>query len=177
MAIILMAIILIILIYLRDKKYYLKENEKRKEIENNINKINYKSIYKAKRYVITLNELNFYTILIDIVKEMDMILFSQVALYNIIETKGNNQTAFNKIRSKTIDFVIVDKNNCRIKLCIELDDYTHKKQNRIERDKFINQLFNDLNINLIRFKVSNYYNKEALKKRIKESMKEHYYID
>lgn len=177
MTIILITLLLLILIYLRDKKYYLKEKEKQKEIENNINEIDYKNIYKPKRYIITLNELNFYTILIEIVKEMDMILFSQVALYNIIETKNNNQAAFNKIRSKTIDFVIVDKNNCRIKLCIELDDYTHKKQDRIERDKFINKLFDDLNINLIRFKVSNYYNKEALKKRIKENIKENYYID
>ena len=106
-----------------------------------------------------------------------MILFSQVSLYNIVETKYNNQAAFNKIRSKTIDFVIVDKINCRIKLCIELDDETHKQANRIERDKFINELFKQLEINLIRFKVSNYYNKEALKKRIQESIIEHYYID
>ena len=149
-------------------QYDKKENEE---------KINYKDIYKPKRYITTINELNFYSILLEIVKELDMILFSQVSLYNIVETKYNNQAAFNKIRSKTIDFVIVDKNNCKIKLCIELDDETHKQANRIERDKFINELFKQLEINLIRFKVSNYYNKEALKKRIQESIIEHYYID
>lgn len=174
MIIIFITIMLIILILLKDKKYL---REKEKKIQNDRNEINYQEIYKPKRYVITLNELNFYIILLEIVKELDMILFSQVALYNIIETKNNNQGAFNKIRSKTIDFVIVDKNNCKIKLCIELDDYTHKKQDRIERDNFINKVFKDLNINLLRFKVSNYYNKDALKKRIQESIKENYYID
>lgn len=139
--------------------------------------INYKDIYRPKRYITTLTELKFYNILLEITKELDLILFSQVSLYNIIETKNNNQAAFNKIRSKTIDFVLADKNNCRIKLCIELDDYTHNRYDRKQRDNFINKLFKDLEIDFLRFKASNYYDKEALKKRIQESIKEHYYID
>lgn len=170
---IIITIILIIILKQIDKKQL--ENNKLKK--NNIEEINYKNIYRPKRYVISLTELNFYNVLLEIAKEMDLILFSQVSLYNIVETKYNNQTAFNKIRSKTIDFVLVDKNNCRIKLCIELDDYTHKRYDRMERDKFINKLFSDLEIDLIRFKASNYYNKEALKKIIQESIKEHYYTN
>lgn len=172
---ILIIIIFIYLIKKIDKQQYQNKN---KCINNKVEtETNYKDIYKPKKYIITLTELNFYNILLEIAKELDLILFSQVSLYNIIETKYNNQSAFNKIKSKTIDFVLVDKNNCRIKLCIELDDYTHNRYDRIERDKFINKLFSDLEIDLIRFKASNYYNKEALKKRIQESIHEHYYIN
>lgn len=173
--IILISILILLIINRNNNKNNNIYKENRSNNNNNEEEINYATIYRPKRYVTTLTELNFYTILLEIAKELDLILFSQVALYNIVETKYNNQGAFNKIRSKTIDFVLVDKNNCRIKLCIELDDYTHNRQNRIERDKFVNKLFNDLDIDLIRFKASNYYNKDALKKRIQESIHEHYY--
>lgn len=195
MPILTLIIIIIVIIILNKKskdKYEFKQNKNLKLVydENNINSlnenkdkkienksINYNAYYKPKRYITSLTELKFYTILLEIAKELDLILFAQVSLYNIIETKQTpyKQTYFNKISSKTIDFVLVDKNNCRIKLCIELDDYTHKRKNRQERDKFINELFKSLEINLIRFNASNYYNKEALKKRIQESIVEHYY--
>lgn len=51
--------------------------------------IDYKNFYKPKRYLITLNELKFYNILLEIAKELDLILFSQVSLYNILETRNN----------------------------------------------------------------------------------------
>ena len=154
------------------------------DIPNSINenKINYSDYYKPKRYVITLNELNFYTVLMEVAKELDLILFSQVSLYNILETKTNldsstKTTYFNKIASKSIDFVLVDKKDCRIKLCIELDDSTHNKKNRIKRDKFINELFQSLEINLLRYPSYPVYYKDTLKKRIQKNIKEHYYID
>lgn len=140
----------------------------------------YGQYYKPKIYLITLNELKFYTILLEIAKELDLILFSQVSLYNIVSMneKLNYSTRmkyFNKIAAKSIDFVLVDKKTCRIKLCIELDDNTHKKIKRVERDKFINQLFKDLNINLLRYPVYNVYYKDTLKNRIQNSIKDHYY--
>ena len=145
-----------------------------------LHQIDYKNFYKPKRYLITLNELKFYNILLEIAKELDLILFSQVSLYNILETRNNldyrtKVKYFNKISSKTIDFVLVDKTNCRIKLCIELDDSTHNNPKRVERDLFINKLFQDLEIDLLRYPVYNVYYKETLKKRIVDSIKEHYY--
>ena len=150
---------------------------------NNVQKdenINYKKYYKPKRYIITLNELKFYEILLEISKELDLMLFTQVSLYNIIEMNDKlnyteRQSYFNKIANKSIDFVLADKKDCRIKLCIELDDTTHKKQKRIERDKFINKLFKDLEINLLRYPVYEQYFKTTLKNKIQENLKDHYY--
>lgn len=143
---------------------------------------NYKNYYRPKRYIITLNELKFYNILMEIAKELDLILFSQVSLYNILETQKNldpktKQIYFNKIASKSIDFVLVNKKDCKIQLCIELDDSTHKQVKRIKRDEFINKLFQDLEINLLRYPVYNVYYKETLKHKIQENMKEHYYTE
>ena len=194
--IIILLIILVLIIYFIEKSNK-KSNNKVKEMndmknimtlekesnkEGNLEeKINYKQYYQPKKYVITKNELNFYNVLMQIAKELDLVVFSQVSLYNILETKQDldyktKTIYFNKIAAKSIDFVLVDKNNCRIKLCIELDDITHKKEKRIERDKFINQLFKELEINLLRYPVFQIYYKDTLKRKIQENMKEHYYI-
>ena len=169
--------------YINKQTYKNIKNNSKNNIKNyNENINNYKEYYKPKRYITTINELKFYNILLEMSKELDLILFSQVSLYNIVSMKDNLDYStrtkyFNKIASKSIDFVLVDKNNCRIKLCIELDDNTHKNKKRIERDIFINKLFKDLEINLLRYPVYNIYYKETLKRKIQENIKEHYYID
>lgn len=186
---ILIIIILIILCIILGQKPstppYYSANRKNINIvvpENNNDIINYKKYYKAKRYVITLNELKFYNVLTEIAKELDLFIFAQVSLYNILQTKSDldyktKTIYFNKIASKSIDFVLVDKKDCRIKLCIELDDSTHNKKARIERDEFINKLFKDLEINLLRYPVYQIYYKETLKRKIEEAMKDHYYAN
>ncbi len=157
-----------------------KETTKKNTYSSYSSNKNYKKYYRPKRYVISLNELNFYNVLTEIANELNLTVFSQVSLYNIVETLPNldyktKRTYFNQISQKSIDFVLVDKNDCRIKLCIELDDSTHQQKNRIERDKFINELFRCLEINLLRYPVYKNYYKDTLKKRIEENMKEHYY--
>lgn len=141
---------------------------------NNNNVINYKTYYKPRFYITTKKEGIFYNVLLDIAKELKYTLFAQVPLYAIVSTQDNLDYStktkyFNKISSKSIDFVLVDE-KCRILLCIELDDNSHYRKHRIERDKFINKLFSDLEINLLRYPVYNTYYKETLKKRILENI-------
>lgn len=162
------AILYIILIY-----KLIKSIRKNKQIyQMQINTFNYNDLYKPKECIITKTELKFYKILLEISKEFDLILFSQVALYSIIGTKYNDKDSFYKICSKSIDFVLVNKTNCKIIMAIELDDYTHLLYERQERDKFINKLFRDLDISLLRFEVEPEYNKEKIKNKIKEHIKE-----
>lgn len=133
----------------------------------NVNKINYSEKYVKKEYLLTPTELKFYKILKNITDELNLVICPQVAMYEIV--KNRNFKDFNKIASKTIDFVICEE-NLKIKLCIELDDYTHNREKRKQRDEFINNLFKDTNIKILRIKVQNYYDKEELKNKIKEGI-------
>ena len=141
-------ILIIIIILLIIEKIIDKKNNNN-ESEKNVKNINYNTLYSKKDYLLTQQELKFYK-LIKIVKAKDI-------------------KDFNKIKSKTIDFVITDT-NCKIKFCIELDDPTHIKENRQQRDKFIEDLFKQLNIKLIRIPVQNYYNLKELEEKIKGSI-------
>lgn len=129
--------------------------------------INYNTKYMKKEYLLTETELKFYKQLKKITDELGLTICPQVTLYEILRNK--NFKDFNKIQSKSIDFVITEQ-NLKIKLCIELDDQSHYKTKRMQRDIFINKLFEDLNIKLLRIPVKNFYNLDELKCKIKESL-------
>lgn len=163
-------LIIIIVVVLKNKKNikpisYQTNGMTTKNIEQKDQ--NYKDKYKGSIYLLTQNELKFYRVLKQITSKLGYSLFCQVSLYEII--KAIEYKDFNKIRSKTIDFVITQE-NCKILMCIELDDITHQRKNRIERDNFINKLFEDLEIKLIRIPVQNFYNMEQLEAKIKERL-------
>ena len=133
------------------------------EIEKKLDKNKKYKSFEKKEYLLTPSELKFYKILKNITDELNLNIFTQVGLYEII--RCNDYKEFNKIRSKTIDFVITD-NRCKIIKCIELDDYTHNQAKRIERDQFLNELFDSVNIELVRIPVQNFYKKDDLRKEI-----------
>lgn len=161
----LIVIILLVIIITISEKLLNKQNIEPKKVENSIN--NYKEKYEKVDYLLTRNELKFYRILKQITNKLGYSLFCQVSLYEIVKSK--NYKDFNKIKSKSIDFVITQE-NCKILLCIELDDPTHEKSKRIERDNFINKLFEDIEIKLLRIPVQSFYNMEELENKIKESL-------
>ncbi len=156
-------IILVGIITYLEKKIQTNNSTDEVMIKNN----NYKEDYEKKEYLLTPTELKFYKLLKKITDELNYTLFTQIALYEIVNCK--NFKNFNKIKSKSIDFVITEK-NCKIKLCIELDDKTHNTNKRIERDTFINDMFKELDIKLLRISVQNFYNLEELKQKIQESI-------
>ena len=82
--IIILIVILIIVLILVNKK------NNNSLIKNKIdNKIDYKKYYKPKIYITTINEMKFYNVLLEIAKELDYLLFTQVSLYNIVQLKDN----------------------------------------------------------------------------------------
>ncbi len=159
-------LILVGIITILEKKIgNIKKEEQEEQIEDVVN--NYCDNFEKVDYLLTATELKFYKILKRITDKLGYSLFCQVALYEIVKNKDYKD--FNKIKSKSIDFVITEP-NCKIKLCVELDDKTHNNVKRAERDDFINKLFKDLNIKLIRIPVQNFYNMEELEQKIKECL-------
>lgn len=183
-------IIWIIVIIIKKKKEKQKENkyfggsafigneqnkeEKEKQINPEIIKLGMEilsenSLYEKKEYLMTTKEYKFYRLLKPICNRYNLNIFSQVSLYAIVKPKTKDYNALNKIKSKSIDFVITDT-NCKIKLCIELDDPTHIRADRQERDNFIKKLFEQTNINFIQIPVQSYYNMQQIEEKIKESL-------
>lgn len=122
--------------------------------------------YISKKYIMTQTELQFFRELKKITDELDLLIFPQVNLERIIQVKDNNTSDRNRIKSRSIDYTIVNNRNCKIIACIELDDYTHYRKKSMTTDEFKNSIFNQTGIPLIRIKVNNNYKFEELKEKL-----------
>ncbi len=127
-------------------------------------KINRKE-FSYKYNPMTETEKSFMRTLKPFTDKNDLIILTQVPLQAIFKTY--TQSNFNQIRAKSIDFAIVD-NNYNYKGFIELDDYTHNRKDRIQRDIFVNQLFSANNLVLKRIKVKKEYDLLDIDNYIKE---------
>lgn len=125
--------------------------------------------YKIKEEFITENELKLYKVLKKVAYELKLDIFTQVALNRILEinNRRKQQQLRNRIDRKSIDFVLYDERMKKIICCIELDDPTHEREDRIEMDLFLDKIFKDT-IKLIRIKVQNYYDYNAILDIIKD---------
>lgn len=98
--------------------------------------------YKKRTYFFTKNELYFYRDLTRAIDDSKYVLFSKVRLADIIEPRNHNSTwqaHFNRIRSKHVDFVLCELPSIKPALVIELDDKSHERTDRQERDIFVDQ--------------------------------------
>lgn len=123
--------------------------------------------YKKRYYFFTLQEKQFYLVLKEIANRENLILFSKVRVIDLIDIKHikNYASYRNKIISKQIDFVLLDQ-ELKVLRCIELDDPTHNRTSRIERDKFLNELFEAVDLSLIRIKTQSAYSIEELMRKL-----------
>ena len=151
------------------KNLKLQEYNKDKEKEENIKQEELNKNYKINNNIFTETEKNFYKILKLITDELNLNILSKVRLADIIYTKNKNYKYFNKIKAKHIDFVLIDKEG-NIKLLIELDDKTHNNYDRKQRDKFINEIFENEKTKLLRINAQYTYNLQEIKQKIQESL-------
>lgn len=97
--------------------------------------------YQA-RSIFSRNEWQSYKKLRDIAEVKGYIICPKVRLLDIIEPKRGEEkykTRLYKIQSKHVDFVICDQ-NMTVKAIIELDDNSHDRSDRHERDEFVDKV-------------------------------------
>src|SRR4029077_13906182 len=108
--------------------------------------------YRRKDCVMTSAELECYHAL---VSEMgpDYYFFPQIhldALVQPTDTRKDRFYAFKHINQKSLDFVACDKKQLHPLFAIELDDETHSRPKRIERDREVECILHGAGIPLIR---------------------------
>lgn len=154
-------------------------DEKRKvkqiEIYDDKGNLEYTMIpnYKEHENFMTQSELRFYKFLINVVIELKekynlrLTIFAQVALNRLIDVNNERKMnpLFDKIARKSIDFALLNENTNKIYCCIELDDETHEREDRQERDILLDKVFKD-NIKLIHIKRQDYYDTNEIIKKI-----------
>lgn len=125
--------------------------------------------YAKKKYLITIAEKKFFDALQEAVGDQYYI-FPQIHLPSLlfINARGREWTSyFAKIRQKSVDFVLCDKQYLTPVLAIELNDSSHERLDRQERDGFVNKVFASAKIPLLSMKCQYSYDKENLKEKVK----------
>lgn len=112
--------------------------------------INYREAYQA-RPLLTKREHQEYLKLKQYADDRGWLVCPKVRLWDLIEPKkrkGNRKELENKIRSKHVDFVIVDP-ELNVIGVLELDDSTHDREDRKKRDSFVRNALEGAGITMI----------------------------
>lgn len=118
---------------------------------------------------ISAAELNFFFNLKSVVGDSAHI-FSKVKLSDLFYAKtgdfGKNRTYTNKIDRKHVDFLLCDPKTLKPILGIELDDKSHQRADRQERDDFVNHVFEAAKLPLMHVSVQRSYSQSELKSKL-----------
>lgn len=128
--------------------------------------------YEAIPALLTPAERSFYGVLRQVMSP-DYEIFSKVRLADTVRPLKNPnrsvwQTAFNRISSKHVDFVLCDPANLKILAVIELDDRSHASIERGSRDSFVNSIFEQVNIPILRVPAKGAYLPKQLREEIEK---------
>ena len=164
----LIAAVVVLIIAVVLIKIFLPEVFSEKEVSKN------GSIYTHKRkdFLMSRAEHEFFNVLVGAV-ENRYYIFPQVHLPTILDHKipGQNwKGAFRHIDEKSVDFVICDKAYIKPLLVIELDDQTHEREDRKERDVEVGRILNDSGLPLLRFDNHGHFDMEEVKRLVLDKL-------
>lgn len=129
--------------------------------------------YLKREYFLTQAEKSFYTVLSQTVGN-NYLLFSKVRMSDLLYLpKMSNRDYYryqNKIQSKHVDFLLCDKENVRPLLAIELDDTSHLRTDRAQRDILVDDIFENAQLPILHIHTASSYNNEELSQQIQNSL-------
>jgi hypothetical protein len=99
-------------------------------------------------------------------------ILCKVRLADLLQVAGSNSKQrhrlFRKIAAKHIDFLLVEPGRLEPILAIELDDSSHDRSDRRQRDQFLNELFGIVEFPLLRVKAAASYSPRQILRAIEE---------
>jgi len=112
-------------------------------------------------------ELAFYRVLVGVVGgKLHICCKVRVLDLFYIERPHENQRWRNKLDRKHVDFVLCDPVTMRPRVAIELDDRSHARPRRQERDALLNDAFDVAGLPLLRVAAQRSYDTRELARRL-----------
>ncbi len=117
-------------------------------------------------------EASFYRVLKTMLAER-LLICPKVSLAEIFYVSRPNENAayYNKINRKHVDFLLCDPATLKPRLAIELDDASHQRADRMERDDFVDEVFSTAGLPLVRVPVQAAYNTAELAELLKAALR------
>ena len=126
--------------------------------------------YRAKQRLITKNEESYLKAIENCIDHNLYDIHSQIPLSSIVEKIDHSRYHNELFRS--IDFLITDKEQKPL-LCIEINDKTHNRFDRQERDHKVQGILHEAGIPLVTFWTKYGVNEKYISKRINEILQSH----
>ncbi len=129
--------------------------------------------YRLRDDFLSPAEFSFYKVLSSLVGTQFTIQ-SKVRLADIFFVARPNENAgfFNKIAQKHLDFLVCDSVTMKPLFGIELDDSSHKRNDRQERDEFVESVCQVAGLPLLRMPVQREYNSREIAAQIAPLLKD-----
>ncbi|MDP7017618.1 MAG: DUF2726 domain-containing protein [Pirellulaceae bacterium] len=127
--------------------------------------------YEKRDSLLTHSELKFYGVLQEANKGLTICSMVRIAdLIRVRQQAPKQQAWRNRILAKHIDFVLCDPETMEARLAIELDDRSHERPDRVERDRFVNSALSAAGLPLLRVPVRDEYDARELRKSIRKQL-------
>ena len=126
--------------------------------------------YRKRKSIMSVPEREFFYLLYRAVGDKYRI-FAQVHLPTLVDHKIPGQDwrgAFRHIDEKSVDFVLCDKSYIAPLLAMELDDSSHEREDRQERDSIVENILSHAGLPLLRIRKGNGYDITRLTAEIEE---------
>lgn len=118
-----------------------RSKESKRPVKNFTNYGSYANSYQKKQLLTNREQAAYYE-LRKLADQKGLLICPKIRLLDLVEPKGdasNQQALINKVWSKHVDFVICNQ-SMHVVCIIELDDTTHLRQDRMERDQFVDEV-------------------------------------
>ena len=128
--------------------------------------------YNRKNFFLTRAEHECYDALVEAVGA-EYRIFAQVHLPTLVDHTVRGQdwrAALAHINRKSVDFVLCDKAYLSPKLAIELDDKSHERADRQERDREVERILREAGVPLLRLENRGSFSPSELTQKIKETL-------
>ncbi len=128
--------------------------------------------YQKKWYLLSQSERSFYQSLREAAGE-GLLVFAKVRLLDLLwlpENAGRRQHYMNRVMSKHVDFVLCDRQTIAPILVVELDDSSHRRAERQERDRFVDEVLHTAGLPILRVPVRHSFVSNELRVLIQKTI-------
>jgi hypothetical protein len=91
-----------------------------------------------------------------------------------VPQREDSRTHENKISSKRVDFLLCDPTTMKAVLAIKLDDASHNRPDRQDRDAFVDQAFAAAGLSIIHIKAARSYSTAEIQQQIASALPQTY---